>query len=332
MSDNPAREVLDLSGADASLTAIETAQEAGVDLEIARRIWRALGFPDVDDNVKAFGTDDVSALHVTKQILDSGWPVEEILSISRVYGQSISRIADAETRGFTTVFLQPQTGDGATIEDLAVRLAPGIFRMLDLSATLLDYLHRKHLSVAIEGVVSSSGGATEVMSAGFVDIVGFSQLSEELHGGDLGDDLSLFDDIAISACAEAGARLVKLVGDAAMFVSSDPAAAIEAALEILEQVEECDKLPVARAGVDHGEVVPKDGDYFGRPVNVAARMTAFARPGSLVTSRAALDAAGDTRLAVSRVGTRKLKGVGPVELFRVRRAATEAETSGDLAR
>lgn len=324
MSADAPREVLDLSGSDASLTAIETAEAAGVDLEAARRIWRALGFPDVDDDVKAFGSDDVRALRVTKQILDSGWPAEEILSISRVYGQSISRIADAETRGFTNVFLRPKADEGTSIEALAVDLAPGIFRMLDLSATLLDYLHRKHLSVAIEGVFSSSGGATEVMSSGFVDIVGFSQLSEELHGGDLGEVLSIFDDIAISACAESGARLVKLVGDAAMFVSTEPAAAIEAALEILEQVDRSDKLPLARAGVDHGEVVPKDGDYFGRPVNVAARITAFARPGSLVASRAALDAAGEAGLALSRIGTRKLKGVGPVELFRVRRAERAA--------
>ncbi|MFN2594396.1 MAG: adenylate cyclase regulatory domain-containing protein [Actinomycetota bacterium] len=324
MSDR-ARDLLQLSGADASLTSHETAEQAGVDLEVARRIWRALGFPEVDDDVKAFGADDVRALRVTREILDAGWPIEDILSISRVYGQSISRIADAETRGFTNVFLRPEAGEGVAIEEQAVGLAPGIFHMLDLSASLLDYLHRKHLSVAIEAVFSSSGGATEVMAAGFVDLVGFSQLSEELRGGDLGEVLSIFDDIAITACAEAGVRLVKLVGDAAMFVSNETPAAVEAALEIVEQVEKSEKLPLARAGVDHGEVVPRDGDYFGRPVNVAARITAFAKPGSLVVSRSVIDAAKYGAYALSRIGTRKLKGVGPVELVRVRRREPEPD-------
>ncbi|MEA2476266.1 MAG: adenylate cyclase [Actinomycetota bacterium] len=277
MSSDRARDIIELSTEDATLTSVETARRAGVDLDTARRIWRALGFPALGDDVKAFGADDVTALSLTKEVLETGWPLEEILSIARVYGQSISRLADAESRGFTNVFIAPAVEEGSAPEEVGAEIAPKIEQLLDLSASLLDYVHRKHLSVALQSMMLSPGRATEELAAGFVDLVGFSQLSEELRGGDLGEVLSSFDDIAITACAEAGVRLVKLVGDAAMFVSPDAGAALEAALQILESVEASELLPTARAGVDYGEVVPTDGDYFGRPVNVAARATAFAR-------------------------------------------------------
>ncbi len=121
--------------------------------------------------------------------------------------------------------------------------------------------------------------------------------------------------MAIETCVAGGAHVVKMIGDAVMLVAPDAATALRVALAVVAAVEEDEGLPAARAGLDYGEVVPMSGDFFGRPVNVAARLTSFARPGTVVVSEALKEAAGP--LDASHIGRIRLHNVGSVRAFKV---------------
>jgi adenylate cyclase len=163
-------------------------------------------------------------------------------------------------------------------------------------------------------------GAQEI-AVGFVDIVGFTRLGEDTAPEDLGAVVRRFER-AVSECAEEPVRLVKTIGDAAMLVSPEPAPLVDAVLGLVERSQE--ESPLLRGGIASGEGLPRAGDWYGRPVNLASRLTSFARRGSVVTSEEVREAAGDGYYW-STVGSRRFKGVrGSVDVYRVRPAATEA--------
>ncbi len=123
---------------------------------------------------------------------------------------------------------------------------------------------------------------------------------------------------AVSDAVEPPVRLVKTIGDAAMLVSPEPAPVVDAVLCLVERSH--DESPLLRGGIASGEGLPRAGDWYGRPVNLASRLTAFARRGSVVTSKEVRDSAGDG-YNWSEAGSKKFKGVrGTVEVFRVRPA------------
>lgn len=299
-----------------TLSARQVAARAGVDVELARRVWRALGMPEAADDQVMFDARDAEALTALRGILELGVPAEELLAIGRLYGQAMSRIADAETRMFRERVLAPaMAADGEPVEE---RLRPVVEALLDISARLLDQAHRRKLMMALDAL--SAEGSTESLAAGFADLVAFSRISDELAGEELGGLVEAFEDLAVNVCAEAGARLVKVIGDGVMFVSADPARVLAAATAIVAGASEHSLLPDARAGLDFGGAVPLGGDYFGRPVNVAARITAYARPATVVLSGEFRQALADGDLPMSRIGKRRLKGVGWVTLFKLKQA------------
>ncbi|MDQ3758971.1 MAG: adenylate/guanylate cyclase domain-containing protein, partial [Actinomycetota bacterium] len=114
-------------------------------------------------------------------------------------------------------------------------------------------------------------------------------------------------------------RLVKLIGDAVMLTSNDPRCLLDAALELVSESERRgEDFPLLRAGVAYGRAVARGGDYYGRPVNLASRITAMARPGSVVCDEAMHDAL-EAAYAWSFAGARHLKGIdGEQKLFRAR--------------
>jgi adenylate cyclase len=114
-------------------------------------------------------------------------------------------------------------------------------------------------------------------------------LSEHLELSEVGRLLSRFEGVAFDAVTEAGGRVVKLIGDEAMFVCYVATAAVLAGLEILETADERG-LPAARAGISVGEVLQQGGDYFGPTVNLANRITASGEPGALLVDRRGMEA------------------------------------------
>src|SRR5260370_11024655 len=129
------------------------------------------------------------------------------------------------------------------------------------------------------------------MAVSFADLVGFTRLGGELQAGELDEVVSTFGRLAVEV-AGARVRLVKTIGDAAMFASSEPDRLVDSALDLLEAAEQAD-LPSLRAGVAYGSVVPRAGDLYGYAVNLASRVTGVARPGSVLCTGEGHDAAGE---------------------------------------
>ena len=296
-------------------TVAEVAERTGLDPDFAHRVIRALGLPIAADDAIEYDDRDLEVAKTLRLLLDGGYAEEDLLTVARTYGYALSRLSFAEVRLFKKAFVDPLREQGSSEEELTARLDEAVPQMLDLLDTQMTAIHRRHLAVALQQVSSSSqedGG--ELMAAGFVDLVGFTRLSNDLESDDLEDLVSRFETLALDRCVEAGAEVVKVIGDAVMFVGS-PEVAARAALSIVTGAERDPELPEARAGLDHGPVKPLGGDYFGRPVNVAARLTSFARPGTVVASEELVEQLGG--IDASAIGRTRLKGVGTVRPYKI---------------
>jgi adenylate cyclase len=296
----------------------QAAERAGVDYETALRLHRAMGLPEVDDDAAEFDDRDVEALQVMNRIHEWGVPLDDLIDVARVYGQAFTRIADAETHIFRKRFIEPLMEQGRSVREIEDELAPMVEELLQQLASSTDYVHRRHLGMALKQLTAeSSEQGTELLTVGFADLVDFSRIADHLGGTGLSEVIERFEQLAIKTCLEREVRMVKMIGDATMFVSPDSNKAVSAAMDIVEKVTADELLDEARAGLDRGEIVPVSGDYFGHPINVAARITAFARPGTTVVSEAVLNSL-EPKPDVGKIGSHRLKGVGKVAMFKVR--------------
>ena len=300
----------------AYLTGPDTAEAAGIDHDLAERFWHAVGMPRLDKDTVAFSEADVDALIRLRTMLEAGYPIEDLITTSRLVGRAMSRISDAHSRSFRDRLVGPLLAAGPNEAGQAAVL---VRHVVDLVAPLMEYSYRRHIDAALQNLVlSESDELSEKLAAGFTDLVAFSKLVDELQESELSNLIERFEAVVMDVCVESGVRLVKIVGDSALFVSSEPVRALQAALAILERVQADEILPDARAGLDYGAVVPRAGDYFGRPVNVASRITDVARPGTLVASEEFVEALPEGEVELSRMKAQRLKNVGRVSLFRLR--------------
>jgi adenylate cyclase len=168
------------------------------------------------------------------------------------------------------------------------------------------------------------------MAVGFADLVGFTSLTRELDEADLAALVEGFESSASDIIASGGARLVKTVGDEVLFVADDVPTVAEVALQLAEQIPARDNMPQLRIGLACGTVLSRLGDIYGEPVNLAARLTSIARPGSILVDREfAAAAEGDERWRLRRVPPRPVRGYALLHPMRLRRADPEqASTTG----
>jgi len=311
-----------IEGGGSRYTPREVAEMVGLDLEVLQRTSAALGVPYPDPDERAVTEVDLEAAKRVKAFYDAGLPEEGMLQVARTVGMATARIAEANRELVVRTLMQP----GDTERDLALRFAAAAEHMLPVFEPTLTYAFRAHMLEQIRrDVIGAADLAAGEMGAGpgvavcFADLVGFTKLGEQVETEELGLIAGRLDELA-TAVAEPPVRLVKLIGDAAMLVSTDAAAMVEAALRMVEAAdEEGDEFPRLRAGVAHGSVHAQAGDYYGRPVNLASRLTAIAKPGSVLIDEAAKDAAGD-RFEYSFAGEKRLKGFDHrVRLHRARR-------------
>jgi adenylate cyclase len=315
----PVERVLEREGR--HFTAAQVAEEAGVDETVLRRNRLALGLPDPGPDERAFTEEDLGAAKRFAALREAGLPDEGILEVSRVIGLALAQVA-AASRALVT---QSTLAEGGTEAEIARRLAEGARRLGPMMGPVLEYVLNLHLRQQVRSDVIgraeiSSGrlpGAQEI-SACFADLVGFTKLGEELAPEELGAITGRLGELA-SDVAEPPVRIVKMIGDAAMLVSSDNDALLDAALDLVARSEaEGEGFPAMRAGVARGAALARGGDWYGRPVNLASRITGIAYPGSVLVSEDVKDAASNGH-RWSFAGERRLKGIdGRVKLLRVR--------------
>jgi adenylate cyclase len=196
-----------------------------------------------------------------------------------------------------------------------------------LGETLL-HAYQVHLREAIRQAVITEAelaegrlSGSDAVTIAFADLVGFTSLGETLEIEEIGDLTGRLFEIASDA-ARPPIRLVKMIGDAAMFASSEAPALVEAVIDLVDSAG-TDVIPPLRAGVATGQALGRGGDWYGRPVNLAARITNFARPQSVVVSQEvkdAIESEDGNRFSFSFAGKRRFKGISEeTPVHRVRR-------------
>jgi adenylate cyclase len=187
-----------------------------------------------------------------------------------------------------------------------------------LRAHMIEQVRRDVIGAA--DLASGEVRGTARLTVCFADLVEFTRLGEEIAPEELGSVAGRFEEMA-TAVVEPPVRLVKTIGDAAMLVSAEPEPILGAALDLIEAAEgEGDEFPFLRAGLASGPTIGQSGDYYGRGVNLASRITGVARPGSVVVDEATKEDVADG-YRYTFIGERRLKGIDSrVKLYRVRRA------------
>ena len=310
-------------GGGTEYTAREIAEQADLPLELFVDLRRANGFPAVSDpDARELGPGDVESAQLARTFLDAGLDPEQLLSTARVLGRGLAQVAELMRQINLELSLRP----GATELELAQAYARGARQLVPMLGPLLEQVLRGQLrqvveTEAITAAERESGslpGAREVGIA-FADLVGFTRLGEEVPPEDLERIAARLTDLAVDVVT-GPVRVVKTIGDAVMLASPDLPALLRCAFALLERAaEEGEAFPQLRVGVAVGPAVSRAGDWFGRPVNLASRVTAVARAGSVLVTEEVRNAIGPDAARLSYAGTRRLKGVqGEVRLYRAR--------------
>lgn len=318
----PAERVL---GAAPHYTAHEIAERSGVELDVVLEQRRALGVPVPDSEECAFSDEDLYAARRLKQFLDVGVTSEDILESLRVLGEGMSRYAQVTRSLAPRVVLEPGTDEAQVADRLASLLRAFIPQAGPIMAHafalhLRDQLRRDVLNQ--EQIASGAIPGAEDTAVGFADLVGFTPLGESLSAVDLGAVATRLAEL-VSDTLRPPVRMVKMIGDAAMLVSQEPAPLLDTSLDLVAAAEaEGEDFPDLKAGLAFGPALNRFGDYYGATVNLASRITSFARPGSVLVDEAFRGVVEPKNgYDWSFAGERRLKGLEHrVPLFRPRPA------------
>ena len=322
---DPLEEIL--LGAPRKYTRLELAEKTGVSPEYGRRLWRAMGFADVEDDARIFTDGDLYALQTLREFEKKGLLDEETtLTSTRAMGQQMSRLADWQVN-ILTERLAGLIGpiDPEDLERLVAEVADEVIP--DLERILVLVWRRQLAANAPRALAAARGEAdagTQVV--GFADIVNYTRLSRSVDSEELQRLLEQFESQATELMVEHGGRLVKTIGDEVLFVADDPHAGAEIALGLVESHSHADELPDLRAGLARGPVLSRLGDVYGEPVNVASRLTSLARPGTVLVDRGMAAAlADDPAYELGALTRKRVRGYSHLEANVLQRASVKAK-------
>ena len=308
-------------------SASQVAREAGVTLGEARRLWRALGFPEAEGAV-VYNHADVEAIRTLTGLVDTGLlDFDLAVSVTRALGQTMARLADWEVASLVhrVEELQAQAqeadADGGPFDRTAMAM-----RMLEdlgdgFEATM-TYAWRRHLAAAVSRILALGEADdlhTTQLTVGFADIVSFTALSNEISRERIGDLVELFESRCADVVAAQRGRVIKSIGDSILFVNDDPIRAFDTAEGIITVIGRDSRMPDVRLGLASGDVVMRLGDVFGPPVNLAARLTAVARRNRIIIDAATAALLPPDQFETRPLPERPVRGFGLVEPVAVRR-------------
>jgi adenylate cyclase len=281
--------------------------------------------------VHQISTSELELLRHSAAVLAAGLPLIAFLQLVRVHGQALAQIADAEVRLFHMYVHEPLMRTGVPGVQMAEEMQGLAAEVLPLASPMMDHVHQRLLAHFIDqdvvGHMEADLDQGERLDLGhlrvaiaFADLAGYTRMTEEL-----GDEHAV--DIVEHFIAEVehtlpeDARIIKTIGDEVMVVATDPAALVDWAVGF-QQLHRTRPLP--RIGMHYGTVLYRDGDYYGREVNQAARVSARSGAGEVLVTRPVVEAAGG-HLEFERIGEVRLKGFSEAtELFVASSAAQSA--------
>jgi adenylate cyclase len=311
-----------LLGEDPRHTSEDVADAAGVSLKEARRLWRALGFPDAGEQA-AFTDADLSALTTLVHAVHQGAiDFDTAVRLTRAVGQTMARLADWQVATLAPRVEELEAGEQATGSRIgsALRLAEQVGVPFE---QLIVYAWRRHLAAAVTRLEALGANDEDLytvqVTVGFADLVSFTALSNEMDEDRIGDMVEIFESRCADVVAGRHGRVIKTLGDSVLFVSEDPVRAMEIGLSIVDVIGNDPRLPDVRIGLATGAVVMRLGDVFGPPVNLAARLTGVARRNRVITDTETAERLPAGEFETRSLPPRPLRGFGIVEPVAVRR-------------
>jgi adenylate cyclase len=291
-------------------TLAEAAEETGLEPALIERIWTAAGFSA--ESLERIGEEDVQLLRYMAAVLEAGFPLVAFLQLVRVYGQALARIADAEVKLFHLFVHEPLMRDGVPGLEIAEAMEGLAAELLPLASPIMDRVHHRalqhFLSQDVVGHLELEGAGEDLgrlrIGIAFADLAGYTRLTEEAGEEEAVDVVERFVE-SVEITLPDDARVIKTIGDEVMVVGADPGALVDWAVGFQEL--NAGRRPLPRIGVHCGEALYRDGDYYGRSVNLASRVGARAAGGEVLVTREVVSASGD-HLHFEPIGEVKLKG------------------------
>jgi adenylate cyclase len=312
-----------------STTFRELSARTGIPVDLLMVVRESFGYaePRPEDRVR---DDELAVVPVLEFQISSGFRPLVIERWLRASGDSLRRIAETETDGYSTEVIQPLLKSGMTESDMLEAQADLGSRLGPLTEqALVAIYHAQQEHVWTKGFVEHVEDAME--GAGlhsrlrrppavcFLDITGFTRLTEERGDAAAASLAARLATLVRRSSRQHGGQPVKWLGDGVMFYFRDAGPGVLAALDMVESVV-AHALPPAHVGIHAGPVVFQEGDYFGRTVNIASRIAEYARPGEVLVSQEVVDAADGTPVTFNEIGPVELKGVaGALRLHSARR-------------
>jgi adenylate cyclase len=289
-------------------TLAEAAEECGLEPALIERIWTAAGFSH--ESLDHIGEEDMQLLRYMAAVLEAGFPLVAFLQLVRVYGQAMAQIADAEVKLFHLYVHEPLMREGLPGLRMAEEMSGLAAELLPLASPIMDRVHQRALQHFVEqdvvGHLEAEGGELGRLrvAIAFADLAGYTLRTEVAGEEEAVDVVERFVE-AVQETLPDDARVIKTIGDEVMVAGADPAALVDWAVGF--QVLHEGRRPLPRIGIHAGLALYRDGDYYGRSVNLAARVGARAAGGEVLVTRPVVDAAGP-HLAFEEIGEVKLKG------------------------
>jgi adenylate cyclase len=309
-------------GGSERFTAAEVTERSGVSEEFLVAARRAMGLPIPEPDEAVYTEAEIETARMTLVAREAGIADEELLDLLRVLGRGLGQAAESMRTLPLKLVLQPGMSESELARSYA-GVAGVLYPLVDPLVSNMLSLHLRHATQStvvneLERMGGRLPGSREVAVC-FADLVGFTRLGEEVPPDELGHLAARLETLAADV-AEPPVRLVKTLGDAAMLASPEPETLLRAALNLLDAADaEGEDFPQLRAGAALGLALPRAGDWFGRPVNLASRITGVARAGSVLVEREVKEAV-EGSYRWSFAGERRLKGIRePVPLYRARR-------------
>jgi adenylate cyclase len=309
----------------------QVSQETGIPLDTLGSVLESMGFARMapDDLIREDELEVVPLLQLglSRGILDLAWSTR----IGRAYAEGLRLAANVENEAYRARFMGPLLASGAdqrTAMELAAQLATEFLPLVDRA--FMGIYRRQQEVVWTEDLVEDIeneldragvlGRPERVPAMSFLDLVGYTRLTEERGDAAAAELAGALAVLVDRSCREHGGVPVKWLGDGVMVHFREPAGAVLSALRLVEQLPEAG-LPPAHVGVAAGPVVTQGGDYFGRTVNLAARIAARAGAGQVLVSGSVAEAASPEGVAFVELGELRLKGFArPVRLLEASRA------------
>ncbi|HWM73990.1 MAG TPA: adenylate/guanylate cyclase domain-containing protein [Nocardioides sp.] len=320
--DEPESVARAILGEEPELSAADVAERTGLSIEDARRLWRALGFPEHGEE-RAFNSSDVAAVSTLVAGVDSGLiDFDLAVTLTRAVGQTMARLADWEVAALVPRVEELEAADQGS----GTRLGTARQLLTEFGGPfeeLLLYAWRRHLAAAVARIEALSANeedlSTSQVSVGFADIVSFTALSNEITRERIGDLVELFESRCADVVARNNGRVIKSIGDSVLFVNDDPIRAYDTAEGIISVIGRDKRMPDVRVGLASGSVVMRMGDVFGPPVNMAARLTQVARRNRIIIDAATARLLPEDQFETRRLPARPMRGFGILEPVAVRR-------------